>query len=305
MSCRPVIVAILILSCLARGAEIRHRFLCIDNTSGKNQLIHINQHDPEANWTAPLPGSPARDIQLIGNGRVLVSIASGCREYDLETGGKLWEVTGFSNINTARRLQDGSTLLGANSRNGITLYTVDHSGNELSRRILHPETSALRLLRLTPEGNFLLSLGQPYRAVEMTPAGAIVWQVDLTPLHGKGYKVLKTPEGHYLASIGDGVKVVEFAADGSVVRYWGEAGKSEHPDWRLDFFSGFDVLPNGNVVAANWLGHGKQGTGPHVVEFDAGNNLVWQWEDHQLAGQITNVLILDGRDDEIAHGSAP
>jgi len=47
--------------------------------------------------------------------------------------------------------------------------------------------------------------------------------------------------------------VIEFAADGTMVRYWGDKKKGTHPDWRLDFFSGFDVLPSGNVIAANWL----------------------------------------------------
>jgi hypothetical protein len=283
----------------------RRRFLCVDNFGKRNQLIHVDQHHPENSWAVPLPGSPARDLQLVGKGRVLVSVPSGCEEHDLKTGEKVWEIKGYRKVNSARRLPDGTTLLGANAKEGITLYKVTRDGKELSRQVIYPETGSLRVFRLTREGNYLFTVGMPRSAIEITPKGKIVWKRNLEPFSGKGYKVLKTDEGHYLASTGDGVKVIEFARDGSIVRYWGEEKKGDHPAWRLDFFSGFDVLPTGNVVAANWLGHGKLGTGPHLVEFNAKNELVWQWEDHKLAKQITNVLMLDGREKEIENGSAP
>ena len=42
-----------------------------------------------------------------------------------------------------------------------------------------------------------------------------------------------------------------------------------------------------------------------MVEFNAENELVWQWEDHKLARQVTNVLMLDGREKEIETGCFP
>jgi hypothetical protein len=289
----------------AANAAPQRRFLCIDNFAKKNQLIHVDQHDRRNSWAVTVPGSPARDIQLVGKNRVLISVPSGCQEHDLKTGKKLWEIKGYRGVNSARRLPDGKTLIGANAKEGITIYTVDRAGKELSRQVVYPETGSLRVFRLTKEGNFLFTVGKPRSAIEITPQGKIVWQVSLEPFSGKGYKILKTDKGHYLASTGDGVKVIEFAADGKMVRYWGDKKKGEHADWRLDFFSGFDVMPSGNVAAANWLGHGKHGTGPHVVEFNAGNVLVWQWEDHKLARQVTNVLMLDGREKEIETGCFP
>ena len=181
-------------------------------------------------------------------------------------------------------------------RSSTTLGVVDRAGKELSRRVLTPNTGAMRVIRITADGNYLLNLGKPWRAAELTPAGETVWEANLAAFGGKGYKVLKTAAGHYLASTGNGVKIIELDRDGALVRFWGEAKKGDHPDWRLDFFSGFDALPNGHVVAANWLGHGKHGTGPHLVEFDVRNRLVWQWEDHAVAKQITNVMILDHRE---------
>ncbi len=309
MASRPCTIAATLcltgLTTLAADKPLRHRFLCVDNHGKKNQLIHVDQHRPENSWTARLPGTPARDLQLVGGGRVLVSVSAGCQEYDLATGRKIWEVMTYRKVNSARRLPDGTTLIGANAKEGITIYKVDREGNELARDVLYPKTGSLRLFRLTPEGNFLLTVGVPRSAIEITPSGKILWQASLAPFTGKGYKVLKTAEGNYLASTGDGVKVVELSSEGKVVRYWGDEKKGVHSEWRLDFFSGFDLLPTGNVVVANWLGHGKHGTGPHLVEFNEKNELVWQWEDHELAKQITNVLVLDGRDDELENGQYP
>ncbi|MBT3198831.1 MAG: DUF1080 domain-containing protein [Phycisphaerales bacterium] len=61
----------------------------------------------------------------------------------------------------------------------------------------------------------------------------------------------------------------------------------------LDCFSGFDTLKNGNVVVANWLGHGNQGKGKHLIEFDKKNKVIWTWGDHKTAKVLTNVLLTD------------
>ena len=46
---------------------------------------------------------------------------------------------------------------------------------------------------------------------------------------------------------------------------------------------------------ANWLGHGKQGKAPHLIEFSPNNKVVWTWANHKTARQVTNVLLLDSR----------
>ena len=75
------------------------------------------------------------------------------------------------------------------------------------------------------------------------------------------------------------------------MKHWG--GATDHPNARLRWFSGFQQLESGDVVIANWLGHGMEGSGPHVVEFDTNNDLVWQWEDHTAATTVTNVLVIE------------
>ena len=68
---------------------------------------------------------------------------------------------------------------------------------------------------------------------------------------------------------------------------------TNHPTAELRKFSGYSVVPgNGNILVANWLGDGNVGTGPHAVEFDADNNLVWSWKNFSAAQTVTNLLVV-------------
>ena len=293
----PVAVVVLLAAgvlCLPRGdvraAEaVKHRFLVVDNSA--HRLIYVDQHDPGKGWSVKIPAPRSRDLQLVGDGKVLASHPNGAAEYDLVTGRKGWAVTTYKDVNTARRLPNGNTLLGANAKGGITVYEVDRSGKEVSRRVLAKRSGSLRVMRRLGNGNLLLNLAGPYRGVEIDPTGKIVWQYAL-PRGAKGYKVMRLPNGNTLVSTGALASVIEVDAKGKIVATFG--GKKAHPDAGLDFASGFDRLDNGHVVIANWLGHGHHPSSPHVVEFDRANKLVWQWGDHNLAKVATNVLVLDG-----------
>jgi hypothetical protein len=60
---------------------------------GLSQLAYINQANPSKNWYMPIP--TGRDIQLIGNGRVLIGIDNGYEEREISTGKKVYELTLF------------------------------------------------------------------------------------------------------------------------------------------------------------------------------------------------------------------
>ena len=277
---------VLALGGVARSDEIRHRFLCVDNN--RNQLLHVNQRDPARDWSVKIPPG-SRDLQLLAGDRVLVSHGNGAAEYELATGRRLdWMVDRYAQVQSAQRLENGHTILGAISATGLVLYELDPGGKEIGRLPL-PRMKDLRLLRRLPNGHTLMTVSGPSRAIEVDAAGKVVWQATFP---GKGYKASRLANGNTMVSTGGQVTLVELDPAGKIV--FSVGGKTAHPGLGLDWFSGFDVLPNGNWVAANWLGHGKLGTGPHLVEFDRSNRLVWKWEDHKRAGAVTNLLMLDG-----------
>jgi len=266
-------------------AQVRHRFLAIDNH--RNHLLLVDQFDPAKSWMVGIPPG-SRDLESLDGGKILVSHASGAAEYALASGRRLgWAVDRYNQVNSAQRLASGNTLLGANTPAGIALYEVDREGKEVGRLLL-AGLKDLRLLRRLANGNTLLTVSDPCRAVEVDPRGKVVWQAALP---GKGYEAVRLANGNTLVSTGGEASVVELDPAGRTVFTAG--GKRAHPGLGLDWASGFDRLANGNVLLANWLGHGKLGTGPHLAEFDAQNRLVWKWEDHQQAGTITNVLLLE------------
>jgi hypothetical protein len=265
-------------------AQIKHRFLGVDNAD--NNLLLVDQIYNKG-WVVKIPAG-SRDLELIGN-NVLVSHGNGAAEYDVATGKKGWSISKFSDITTARTLPNGNILLGGNAPAGITIYEVDRSGKEIKKQVFNG-WKELRLLRPLANGNILFTVADPYRLVEVDRSSKVVWEAKLP---GKGYVGLRLPNGNTLASTGDTLTIIEIQPDGKTVFQIG--GRDKHPGKGLDWFSGFEVLPNGNFLTTNWLGHEKWGTGPHVVEFDRQNNLVWQWEDHKAAKQITNVLVLDDK----------
>ena len=269
----------------ARTADVAHKFLGVDNKA--NNLIYVDQTDTKKSWTAAIPGG-SRDLQVIDGNKVLVSHGNGAGEYDLATGKKLWAIDSFTGINSARRLDDGNTLLGGSGKGGITIYTADRTGKTLGELVLKGLRD-LRLMRRLKNGNILLTVGGPYRVIEVDTRGKIVWQAKIP---GKGYKAVRLPCGNTLVSTASAAVIVELDADGKIV--FSVGGKKEHPNILLDCFSGFDTLPNGNVVVANWLGHGNMGKGgQHLIEFDRKNKVVWTWGDNKTAKVLTNLLIVD------------
>ena len=286
---RPSVIRIVALLTAALGstahaADVAHKFLGVDNKA--NNLIYVDQTDTTKNWTTAIPGG-SRDLQIIDGDKVLVSHSNGAGEYDLATGKKLWAIDSFKGVNAARRLPDGNTILGGGGKGGITIHTVDRKGKTLDTLVLKGMRD-LRLMRSLKNGNILLTIGGPYRAVEVDAKGKIVWQARIP---GKGYKAVRLPCGNTLVSTAGAAVIVELDADGKIVNSVG--GKKAHPKLLLDCFSGFDTLKNGNVVVANWLGHGNQGKGQHLIEFDRKNKVVWTWGDHKVAKVITNMLLLD------------
>ncbi len=288
------------------SGDIKHILFMVDN--GFSKLVYLNQKDPSKSWTVPIPiGS--RDLQLVANNKVLVSHGNGAAEYDRTTGAKGWSISTYSGVSTAQRLANGNTLLGwSTAASGTTpakvmFSEVNSAGTEVSRVTVNNITT-LRLARRLANGNTLftgdINNDLMFKVFEVNPTGDIVWWQLL--FGSRGYVATRLANGDTRATMGpigslhepgrDDNKVVQFGPTGDIVKFWG--GMATHPNARLRKFSGFSVVPgNGNILVANWLGDGNIGTGPHAVEFDAENDLVWSWEDHSAAQTVTNVLVVE------------
>jgi hypothetical protein len=279
---------------LAGAAEpaFQHRFLAEDES--RSQLLLVDTAHPENNWVIKFP-ERYRDLQLVGHHRVLLNTSQGFREYDLRSREVVREVKDakFAGCFTARRLPDGRTILGGNRKNGVFFFELG-ADDKVLRAAEFPTLNTLRTVRFTKRGTLLFGAGGE-RIVEANLDGKILRTVTV-PGAKHTYHVIEKPDGHWLAAIGYGFAIVEIDREGKVVRRWG--GAPAPAGLWLHFFSGFQVLKNGNLVVCNWTGHGASDSekAPQLLEYAPDGKLVGQWHDAKLAGSLHGIIVLDDLD---------
>ena len=269
--------------------SIKHRFLAIDES--RSQLLLVDERNPSAGWSLKLPVK-SRDYQLIGKNQILLSGNDGYLIYDLQTRTLTKDLHDprYKGSASVRRLRDGRTVIGCN-QNGLTFYELG-ADDAVLNTLKFPELSTLRIMRLSPTGTMLFGANE-HQAVEATLQGKILLRVDI-PRAKHVYQVLRLPGGNLIAATGYGHFLAEIDASGKVVREL--ASPAALPGGGVcHFYSGFQILKNGNIVQCNWTGHGAQDStkGPQLIELDTAGKLVWSWHDPALAGTIHGVLVLD------------
>lgn len=278
-----------------------HEFFANDNAN--NVVNYVNEFDPSKNWRAPVgvggTNSP-RQAEFVDNAEVvvdgplngkavLVSINTGFQEYHPATGERLVDVrlAGTTDVRGAWRLPDGNTILGIGND---TMRTVDPTGATV-RSCTLPGNGDLRALVRDPDGSILY--GKNLDLFRVNETCQQLWTARL-PAGSKAYNAVSRlgGVGGVWATSGGPTTVIEFDQQGQILRQLG--GRNAHPNTTLDFFSGFKLLPNGNVVVANWQGYvgNPVDSTPHLVEFSPENELVWRWGNQTTARQITNVLVV-------------
>jgi hypothetical protein len=288
-------VLLVVWAMAGTGAEaIQHAFVATDESG--QQVLRVDPAHPFRNWRVPLQ---ARDLQLVGNERLLVSVLSGYRELSLADGTVVRQVDGFDRIFTARRTAAGHTFLGGyGGTTAIQIIELGPDDKPLATIAVDPLVTNIRLMRLTPTGTFLLGSGKDL--CEVDRAGQIVRKQTL-PDANHIYKAVRLTDGHTLAASGYGAFLAEIAPDGTVVR---TLGKSENQRVKAPFFfADFQILANGHIVVCNWMGHQREDSrkGPQLNEYDADGNLVWTWHDAEMAGCLHGIIVLDGLDTARLH----
>ena len=283
------VFGMLSLGIVCSAEEIKHRFLALDES--RAQILYVDQFDPSKNWVITgLAGN--RDMQLVDGKIVIGLFAGGFAEYDFATQRLLREVIDpryKSGSVAAYRLQDGRTLLtSAQSTSRVAL--LDAEGKELLTA-LFPNTKVIRCARMTPRGTVLFGCNDNH-VIEGTLDGKVVRDIEIQDARHI-YMVEELPSGNFLAATGYGGFFVELDKDGKIVRKVG--GKPGPEGIGINFFGGIQMLKNGNVVVANWTGHGANDSekGVQILEYDSTGNIVWQWHDPKNAGSIHNVVVVE------------
>lgn len=266
-----------------------HPFVCTDYSQGK---VFIVSAEGKAGWN--YDAKNCNDLWVLPNGNLLFNTGTGVREVtrDKKT---VFDYQSKSEIFACQRLANGNTFIG--ECNSGRLLEMEPSGKIVKELKLLPAGkdgghSYIRNARRLPNGNYLVCHFGEGVVREYDPQGKVVLAI---PAPGGPHSVVRLSNGNTLVACGDhpsetGPQVFEADKTGKVV--W-SVRNGDLPGIKLAFMTGLQRLPNGNTVVSNWLGHGKFGTAPHLLEITPDKKVVWSFADHQTMKTISSVQLLD------------
>ena len=282
--------------------EGNRRILLVDLESPASAVWSTLVNDPTKH------GDGLRDIQLVGGDRVAASTAKGYVEIDLKTGAIKKEVSKFTGVESLRRLPNGNTILGGNSDGGVTLQELDSQDAAVSgHKVTFTNYSQFRMFRRTPQGTFLIGVANKLAEVNWNRQS--VWEMDFPAPAGHDpayiYQGLRLPDSTIAVTAGyaAALLLVEPTAK-KVQKTIGGPTQPEAATIVPSFYAGYQMLPNGHFVVANWEGHGggNGGKGIQLLEYDASGSLVWRWkQDPDLVSSLHHLIVLDGLDTTKLH----
>ncbi|MEQ8679049.1 MAG: PQQ-binding-like beta-propeller repeat protein [Cyclobacteriaceae bacterium] len=284
-----ILVSILLVQSIRCQTKQSRSFLLRDE--GKSQLSLVDLGSAKNSWHQSVP--KGRDLQLVGNDLVLIGTENGYEERSIKTGKLVSRVDGFPGTIAARRLKNKNTILvGLNwqDKEGITLIELDKSGGVVST-INYPGFDYARLVRETPKGTFLITSNQ--LVIEGNREGEIIWKAQIGGRENPhAWQAIRLTDGRTIVAGGYGGSIQVFNNKSTLVRAF--CGPEEE---RGNFYSGLQILQNGNIVVTNWQGHGPdQGNlGTQLLEFSPEGKLIWSWnQDPNYFSSLQGVIILDG-----------
>ncbi len=279
--------------------QMTHKVIVADEGNGK---VHcINLANPSERWSI---ATANRDLQLIGSDRLMVSVGDGYAEYNVKTGAFIKKVRVGGTVQSVFRVSRARTFIGSDG-NPASIREVDSTGKEI-RKINFAVNASIRIVRPTSDGTFLVGGKVAGTMYECDSTGAIQWEAQAG---GEPYMALRLPNGNTLISNGYGGQMVLVDAETKVLkRFPTDADKNGSEFWRQaapNFFAGFQVLENGNIVVSNWEGHGggNGGKGFQLIEIDSSlSEVVSYWkQDPALVSSLHGVLVLDGLDTDLMY----
>ncbi len=284
-----ILVSILSVQSVRCQTKQSRSFLLRDE--GKSQLSLVDLGNTKKSWHQPVP--KGRDLQLVGNDLVLIGTENGYEERSIKTGKVVSQVNGFPGTIAARRLKNKNTILvGLNwqDKEGITLIELDKSGGVVST-INYPGFDYARLVRETPKGTFLITSNQ--LVIEGNRDGEIIWKAQIGGRENPhAWQAIRLTDGKTIVAGGYGGSIQVFNNKSTLVRAF--CGPEEE---RGNFYSGLQILQNGNIIVTNWQGHGPdQGDlGTQLLEFSPEGKVIWSWkQDPKYFSSLQGVIILDG-----------
>lgn len=252
------------------------------------KIAALVKPDNSVAWTIPI--RDIHDAQPLPNGHWLLQ-TSFTNVIELDKFGKeVWRYDAGKTsdgkqveIHAFRRLENGLTMIAESGTTRILEVAQDgkiqHSiPLKVSKPDPHRDT---RLVRPTPDGNYLVSHEAENLVREYRRDGSIAWEHNVG---SKVYSASRLANGNTLIGTGDGHSVQEVSPDHKIV--W-QITEKEIPNVRLAWVTMVERLPNGNTWIVNC--HGEEQ--PQILEVTADKKVVWSFRDFERFGNALPVAI--------------
>ena len=196
-------------------------------------------------------------------------------------------------------LPDNGFLAATNQKGGepakdaivVYRYTADR---KLKSRSIYEGLRNVRMMTVLASGEILLAhndgVARCTLASEGSEKGAIVQSYKL-PRGRNAYKAIPRKAGGFWVAGGYAEALFAYSDDGQVLKTF---QAKQLDGLKNHFYGGLVEQANGNVIIANWTGHGANDSkkGWQVIEFDAEGKVVWHLHDPIAYGSISGIDII-------------
>lgn len=265
-----------------------HDELVLYDDDGK--LWYVNNVDPKKGWS--VSSGTGRDLQLVGNDRVMLGKSNGWVEHRLSDGMQVGSRTNFSGVQSVHRLADGSTMLASVSGNSIVLRFVSDAG-DVAKTITYDGYGYVRLVRPTSAGTFLVTADT--LVFEGDGSGKVLktWTIPGKAQHV--WKSMRFKNANTAVATGYGASLLIYGPDQQLLQTIGgklPALSAVDPH----FFADFHVRPNGNYFVVNSQADSSNPNSVQLLEFSPTGELVWQQKQPAGVRSLEAAIVLDGLD---------
>jgi hypothetical protein len=271
------------------GQPVKHSFACTDYSQG---MVFIISEKGKVQWQ--YPAENCNDLWVLPNGNLLFNTGHGVKEVTRDKK-VVFDYQSKNEIYACQRLANGNTFIG--ECNSGLLLEVSPDGQITKKIMLLPEGTDgghafMRNARKLENGNYLVAHYGLDKVSEYDSEGKIVREITIK---GGPHSVIRLPNGNTLIACSDHngePGIVEVDPSDSVV--W-QITKNELTGIEMKFMTGMEILPNGNLVFTNWVGHHPEGKVTHAFEITRDKKIVWIYDDQSILKTMSSIQILDSR----------
>jgi hypothetical protein len=277
---------------------IRHVLVMGDESRG---FVHyLDQFNTNNNFSVKA-NRPVWDMKRVSENKYRYVHGNSFAVIDLKD---RKEVDTFSDkklggLTTVCDLPDGGFLAGTNQKAGepakdavvVYRYAADR---KLMARSVFDTLRNLRMMTVLKSGEVLLAHNDGVARCTLAPEGSekgAIVQAYKLPRGRNAYKAIPRKAGGLWVGGGYAEALFAYSDDGQVLKTF----QAQQPDGlKNHFYGGLFQQENGNVMVANWTGHGANDskTGWQVIEFDAEGQVVWHLHDPVAYGSISGIDIV-------------